>query len=284
MILTELKLWLDEKLSQVVSDRLQRQAERNLILKHFWAITPEMLLTSPELEIPEDATWLELQALIVRRLDERMPIQYLLGQAYFYGHVFSVSPAVLIPRPETELLVSEVLSEINAQRYHSVLDLGTGSGCIAISLKLACPELSVKAVDVSPEALKVARKNAEALGADVCFVGGSWYEPVASETFDVIVSNPPYIDMSDRNTLAPEVLQEPEAALFPLVKPLRLYQYLMARAQYYLNPGGVFLAEMGMGQHDALLSIANELGMEARSVKDYGGIGRILVVRPVGSP
>ncbi len=180
---------------------------------------------------------------ISQRLQAGEPVQYVLGGATFRGRRFGVEPGVLIPRPETEELVSLALGA----RPRSVLDVGTGSGCIAVSLALEAPGCAVEAWDVSPEALAVARRNAAALGADVRFrLRDALAAPPAGPGFDLIVSNPPYVCESERAGMEEHVLRhEPHLALFvPDDDALRFYRALARIGRACLHPGGRLMAEL----------------------------------------
>lgn len=192
---------------------------------------------------------------ICQRLLQGEPVQYVLGSTGFYGHRFSVAPGVLIPRPETEELVDWAVSQV--QRLSAsvptgtklrVLDAGTGSGCIAVSLKLACPDVEVEAWDLSADALRIAGENARQLGAEVHFAQHDLLAPwPADARFHLIVSNPPYICQRERAEMEPHVLlHEPHGALFvPDADPLLFYRALARSATSgALYPGGALLVEI----------------------------------------
>jgi len=183
---------------------------------------------------------------IVGQLKAGRPIQYILGETEFDGRKFRVTPATLIPRPETAELVDWVKTEL--QPGLRVLDIGTGSGCIAISIALHCPEVSVTAIDLSPEALEVARQNAERHRANVDFRLRDilHYENDSWPAFGLIVSNPPYVRESEKKDMEPRVLAyEPHQALFvPDDDPLLFYRSIAAFGQQYLSPGGKLFLEI----------------------------------------
>ena len=211
-------------------------------------------------------------ALVARRTAGE-PVAYLVGSREFYGRDFAVSPAVLIPRPETELLVDLVKAVAPPSR---ILDLGTGSGCLAITLALELPQVEVTAVDRSPEALAVARGNAERLGARARFVESDWFAAVAGERFDVIVSNPPYIADGDPHLSEGDLRFEPALALSCGVDGLDAVRRIVAVASAHLNAGGRLLFEHGYDQAEAvagLLSAAGFVDLEAH--RDLAGIVRI---------
>lgn len=277
MKLADLKTLLDKQLALVTVSSAQATAERNLLLEHFLHVPVEALFAEPDKEIAEANGFFSLMEALKHRVEKRIPIQYLLEESVFYGLRFHVSPAVLIPRPETELLVEQALSLCRQHHLQTVLDLGTGSGCIAISLNHALPQLQVTAVDCSTEALAISNQNAERHHTPVRFLHGSWFAPVADETFDLIVSNPPYISQHLRSTLTPEVLNEPENALFPSEgDPITLYRQLIAESQQYLTPQGHFLFELGEHQAGELVFLAENFGFTVNVYRDYSGIERIL--------
>lgn len=220
---------------------------------------------------------------ICQRLEEGEPVQYVLGKAWFCGRSYRVTPAVLIPRPETEELVAWASSFSGKIR---ILDAGTGSGCIAISLKLALPQAEVVAWDLSEEALKVARQNAEELGADVRFeqrdMLAEWPE---NERFDLIVSNPPYICERERSEMEAHVLEhEPGTALFvPDDDALRFYRALVRRSvEGVLLPGGSLLVEINSAYGPETVNLFKEYGLKQVELRrdDFGNDRMVGGVRP----
>lgn len=198
----------------------------------------------------DDAQRLEA---MTRRLEQAEPVQYVLGHAPFAGHSFEVSPAVLIPRPETEELVNwavqsaEAMTAVQEQTALHILDIGTGSGCIAISVALALPQATVQAWDLSPQALAQARSNAQRLGAQVSFVQQDALQPPHHHAcLDMVLSNPPYICQREAEDMHRNVLaHEPHMALFvPNDDPLRFYRAITRYAVEALRPGGCVLFEI----------------------------------------
>jgi release factor glutamine methyltransferase len=213
---------------------------------------------------------------MVSRRAKREPLQYILGSQEFMGLEFRVTPAVLIPRHDTEPLVQEAVNRAgNVQR---VLDIGAGSGCIAVALAKLLPNATVVAVDSSDVALAVARENAGLNGVAVRFVLGSLFEPFEGERFDLIVSNPPYIPTADLAALQPEVREfEPKGALDGGADGLDFYRLIIPAAPEYLNPGGWLMVEVGMGQAEAVKGIFADAGFaEVFTVKDPGNIERVV--------
>lgn len=195
---------------------------------------------------------------------------YILGRREFYGLEFSVNPAVLIPRPETELLVDLALE----RRPASVLDLGTGSGAVALAIKRHLPGARVVAVESSAAALVVARRNAVKLNLEVEFRHGRWFEPVAGERFDLIASNPPYVAEGDPHL--PGLQHEPAVALVSGPDGLEAIREIASAAGLFLEPGGWLLLEHGAGQHLAVRSLLEKARLESVGTwPDLAGIGRV---------
>ena len=223
-----------------------------------------------------DAQRSEYDALIARR-QTREPLQYIEGEAAFMGLTFRVAPGVLIPRQDTETLCEEALTRMKPGAR--VLDVGTGSGALAVSLARLGRDAQVTAVDVSDTALAIARDNARRLGAQVRFVKSDCFAALAGERFDLIVSNPPYISREEMETLMPEVQREPELALAGGEDGLDFYRRIAREAPAHLLPGGCLLFEIGWRQRDAVSALVRELVGEPFSLRDYGGNWRV-----VGAP
>lgn len=221
----------------------------------------------------EVARFHELEA---RRLAGE-PMAYILGRREFMGHDFLVSPAVLIPRPETEQLVETALDHVQGRTSPAVLDLGTGSGAIAISIALARPDAQVAATDLSTNALDVAQQNARRLGAQVEFLRGSWYDALsAGREFDVIVSNPPYIAAHDPHLSSGDLRFEPTAALTDGGDGLAALRAIVEGAGRRLKPRGALYMEHGWDQAEAVRHLLESAGFsQVASRRDLAGIERI---------
>jgi release factor glutamine methyltransferase len=226
-------------------------------------------------------------ALIARRT-AREPMAYILGHQEFWGLPFAVGPSVLIPRPETEVLVEAALEQLPAAAALDVLDVGTGSGCVAIAIAHDRPHTRVVAVDLSREALAIARANAarHGVGDRMTFACGDLLDvPSLSErTFDVIVSNPPYVADGDRLSLQPEVRDyEPAAALFAGRDGLSIVRRLVAQSVSHLHRGGFLMFEIGMGQNEAVRELISATpGLTMIDMKrDLQGIPRTATARRV---
>lgn len=215
------------------------------------------------------------ESLLTRRL-EGVPIAYLVGTREFYGRPFQVSPGILIPRPDTELLVDLALARKPPDQAMDVLDLGTGSGCIAITLALERPLARVTAVDRSAAALVIAERNADILNAHVEFLTSDWFAALAGRRFDLIVGNPPYIAAADPHLTRGDVRFEPLTALAAGRDGLADLRQLTAAARNHLSPGGVLLLEHGYDQADAVRALLRESGIpRPQSWPDLAGIPRV---------
>jgi release factor glutamine methyltransferase len=254
--------------------------DATLLLLHTLGLSRAELLANPDRPLTPDQQ-VTYEALILRRLIYE-PIQYLTGEQEFYGVALHVTPAVLIPRPETEHLVEAVLAELDCGHPLCILDIGTGSGAIGLALAAHLPQAQVTATDISPAALEVARANASHhnLTARVRFVESDLLSAIDSaETFDVIVSNPPYVPTPDRATLHPQVRDhEPATALFAGPDGLDLYRRLIPQARAALKPNGLLALEIGHGQRDPIAALL--AGWQAvRFLKDLQQIPRVTLAR-----
>ncbi len=222
-----------------------------------------------------DAELAAYRAMVGRRA-RREPLQHILGTQEFCGLEFEVTPDVLIPRHDTETLVSEALTRLPEAR--TVLDIGTGSGCIAVTLASRLPGATVAAIDISEAALAVARRNGLKHGVNVEFLAGSLLEPVAGRRFALIVSNPPYIPSADIAGLEPEVRDyEPLGALDGGKDGLDAYRSLIPAALACLDRGGWLMVEVGIGQAAAVVALFTTSGFaEIFTARDPGGIERVV--------
>ncbi|KAA3654926.1 MAG: peptide chain release factor N(5)-glutamine methyltransferase [Proteobacteria bacterium] len=228
---------------------------------------PEAALTAAEQQRFSD--WLT-------RREAGEPVAYLIGTREFYGRQFDVSPAVLIPRPETEGIV-EIAREAFGLPPAAILDLGTGSGALAVTLALCWPQAAVTAVDRSSAALAVAKRNAQRLGAAVSFLESDWFGALpAAARFDLIVSNPPYVAEVDPHLSEGDVRFEPASALAAGADGLDDIRRIACDAPRYLRRGGCILIEHGYDQSDAVQAILSHAGFcRVRSWPDLAGILRV---------
>ena len=274
----------------------QREAEQliRILLEDLFGIDLKRQLMEPNLCIDERQHYLLSEA--VRRLLAGEPVQYVTGMARFNVLLIKVSPAVLIPRPETEELVQKINSSLlchscegmcgsvesigggsNRQKPLRIWDIGTGSGCIAIALAKRFPDAEVIAFDVSDEALQIAKENAESNGVKVTFVHDDVLHPQSdyfNQPVDLVVSNPPYVCDSERAAMEANVLDwEPETALFvPDDDPLRFYRQILALAKTQLNPEGQVWFEINERMGEEMLLLCREMGFaEAEVLEDYVG-------------
>jgi release factor glutamine methyltransferase len=228
------------------------------------------------------------RALVRRRAGERVPVAQLVGRKEFWSMPLRVTRDVLAPRPETETLVAAALDLLpEPQRPARVLDVGTGSGAVALAIARERPQALITATDLSQEALKVAQQNAEELGMEgrIRFLGGCLFEPVRGETFDLVVSNPPYLAESARATLAPELAHEPEDALFAGPDGLALLRPLVDQAGAVSSHGAGFAVEIDPGQAGAVTALCESAGFgEIRLRRDLAGQARVISARRPGGP
>jgi len=217
-----------------------------------------------------------IESLIARRANGE-PVAYMLAEREFYGFSFKVTPDVLIPRPDTELLVEAALEHLSRLNPYRILDLGTGSGVIAITLALQRPLSTVLAVDASPAALAIAQNNARRLGAaNVACITGNWYAMLDVKNFDIIVSNPPYIAASDPHLTSGDLRFEPRQALASGADGLDDLRQIIAGAPAHLAEGGWLLLEHGCDQAAAVTALLQQHGFAAiRTLQDLAGLDRV---------
>ena len=257
--------------------------EARLLLGHVTARPAAWLMAHDDEVLDEDAM-LRFASLVARRKGGE-PVAYLLGYREFYGREFAVSPAVLIPRPETEMLVDMALAtKVGADDTAGsvatsaprILDLGTGSGCIAITLALEIPSAQVCAVDASEAALLVAGKNAERLGASVRLLQSDWFGSLSGESFDLIVANPPYIAERDPHLGVEDLRYEPRPALASGVDGLDAIRRIVADAPAHLLAGGQLWLEHGYDQAVAVRELLAAAGLcDIEQHRDVAGIVRV---------
>lgn len=218
----------------------------------------------------------------VKKRAARLPVAYIIGNKEFMGLDFKVTPAVLIPRPDTEILVETALNRLKTMESPQILDIGTGSGAICISMLVKQQSAKGIAIDISPEALSVAKTNAERHQVDerLTFCLGDLFAPVQDQVFNAILSNPPYIPEADIAGLTPEVRQEPSQALVGGKDGLDFYRRIIREGRNYLAAGGFIAMEVGIGQSQQVAAMAEETGFYKVSeiVKDYGGIERVVIL------
>lgn len=253
--------------------------DARLLLQHATGLSHAQLVAYPE-RMVDAAQLAAFDALVARRAAGE-PVAYLIGWREFYGRRFAVAPGVLIPRPDTELLVELALARVREKPAPRILDLGTGSGILAITLALELPGARVLACDRSPDALDVARANAGALDARVEFVASDWYAALGAHRFDLIVSNPPYIAPDDAHLAQGDLRFEPRAALTDGSRDgLDSLRAVVSGAPAHLAPGGWLLVEHGWDQAPACRDLLGRAGFtEIASLADLAGIARVAAGR-----
>ncbi len=233
----------------------------------------------------EPAEVQQYREIIIKRV-QGWPLAYLTGKKSFLSWEFEVTPAVLIPRPETELLVEAVVEAARERQGITAADVGTGSGVIAIALAKLLPGSTWYALDLSPDALAVAEANAVQLGVErqIRFMAGDLLGPVADSgvSFDIIVSNPPYIPSATITSLQPEVRREPLLALDGGSDGLDLYRKLLPQARELLATDGIIAVEHGFDQRNLLEGLFKEAGFLSQSISDLAGLDRIMIGRKSG--
>lgn len=223
-----------------------------------------------------------IKAKVESRLADRTPVQYIIGESYFMGEFFKVTPDVLIPRPETEILVTKAIEIIKENGLKNILDIGTGSGCIACTIANKT-EAVVLGVDISSDALRIALDNVTRLGINnrAVFRKSDLFSKIREEEkFDMIISNPPYIPIGTE--LEPELKHEPQIALFAEENGLQLYRKIVSEAPNYLNKDGWLILELGIGESEAVKAFMNEYFESVNIIKDLNGIDRVIYGRLIG--
>jgi len=242
--------------------------EARLLLAEATGFSQASVLAFQEKEIQREAQERFLQFIERRKAGE--PVAYVVGRKEFYGLELAVNPAVLIPRPETELLVELALE----RGFSRALDLGTGSGAVALALKKQAPRSEVLAIEASAAALVVAKRNAVKHGLDVDFRHGRWFEPVTGERFDLVVGNPPYVAEGDPHL--PDLRFEPALALVSGPDGLDAIREIVRGAPRHLREGGWLLLEHGIGQDGAVRGLMTAAGLEeVQTWPDLAGIPRV---------
>jgi release factor glutamine methyltransferase len=255
----------------------RRDAE--LLLTHTLKKSRSWLIAHGD-ELLSDELFLSYSELLERRRRGE-PIQYITGESEFYGLPFRVTPDVLIPRPETEHLIEKVIELAARFEPPRIVDVGTGSGAIAVALAHKLPNAQITATDICPQALAVASKNAKNNGVDLRFLSGDLLAPVAAEKFEFVVSNPPYVPSGDRATLSAEVREyEPALALFAGDDGLDVYRRLIPAAFGALTLGGYVALEIGYCQSPAITELLVRAGFEQiEFVPDLQNIPRVACAR-----
>jgi release factor glutamine methyltransferase len=257
-----------------LADPVEATREAQILLGHVLGVSRAWLVA--HVDEPATAASAAIFRELVRRRRAGEPVAYLVGRREFYGLDFRVTPDVLIPRADTETLVDAALEKLTLHAGADVLDLGTGSGCVAISIAHERPTARVTAVEVSAAALSIARENAEAIGVDVEFVQAAWFEGLAGRRFDMIVSNPPYVAQDDPHLQQGDLRFEPAAALASGKDGLDDIRIIVAAAPAHLQAGGWLLFEHGYDQADASRDLLRNAGFgELINRADIAGLPRV---------
>jgi len=279
----KLEEWLQQGEAQLRAgphpERARRDAETLLLYVMRCERAALLVRWKEVLDAQEAASY---AALIERRMTGE-PIQYITGESEFYGLPFHVTREVLIPRPETEHLVEKALELAACFQAPRIVDVGAGSGAIAVALACKLPQAAVTAIDLSSSALTIARENAERNGVSggIRFLRGDLLAPVKEERFEIVVSNPPYVSAGDRAGMAVEVREfEPALALFAGIDGLDVYRRLIPSAFTSLAPGGFLALEIGFGQEQAIARLLMDAGFESiEFVPDLQKIPRVACAR-----
>ncbi len=259
------------------------KAELEIILCSLLGVNRLNLYLNGETLLSDD---IERQVLeIVKKRKTRYPLQYILEESWFYGRKFFVSPAVMVPTPETEVLCEAAIGFINSQKIESpkILDIGAGSGIISVTVAKELDDAEVLAVDISEAALDVTRKNAADLGAEdkISFRHSNLFENIySSEKFDLILSNPPYISEEEYKSLPPEVLADPKISLTSGEEGLDVITDIIQQAPDYLMPGGKIMFEIGCNQAERVMKISERHSRYQSIVilKDLNDIDRVAIL------
>lgn len=246
--------------------------EARILIAHALQLSRVQLITQSERSLNSDEA-MRLSALFQRRIGGE-PIAYILGEREFYGLMLHTSPDVLIPRPETELLVELALERLPT--HGRVLDMGTGSGAIAVAIAHARADAIVTALDVSEAALAVARRNAARHQARITFLQSDWYRALQDEQFDIVVANPPYIESADPHLMQGDLRFEPVDALTDHADGLSALRTIVSGAMHHLPPGGWLMMEHGYDQAAVVRELLIRQGFrDVQSWKDLAGIERV---------
>lgn len=255
----------------------EAKLEAQLLLQHVLQVNRAWLITHENDTLSPD-TQAKFEALLTRRLQGE-PMAYILGEREFYGLVLQVTPATLIPRPDTETLVEAALDKIPQNMDVQVLDLGTGSGSIALAIAKNRPQHQVVAVDASPAALEVAKHNADRLNiSNVQFVLSDWFSALEDQRFEIIVSNPPYIEADDPHLAQGDLRFEPPDALASGKDGLSDIRIIINQCLTHLKPQGWLMLEHGYNQGTAVADLMSAAGLvDVATIEDLGGNERVTI-------
>ena len=260
-----------------IMPRHEAEAELDFLLKEEFNLSKKALILNPE---KINNIFPHTKNIIEERIKTRKPLQYIINKAVFYGDIYYVNENVLIPRPETELLVNKVINLANSKT--KILDIGTGSGCIAITLAKHLQSDNITTCDISQSAIDTAKINAEKICPDVKinFILSDLFKNI-NEKYNIIVSNPPYIDLALKADLEPEVINfEPKSALFAQDKGLYFYKEIITNAGKYLYENGIIVFEIGIDQAEDVSEILKSNNFtDIEIIPDYNKIPRVIIAK-----
>lgn len=273
------QVWSYQHAIQQAQAQLEHESaklEAEILLCHLLKISRAQLYTWPERELTDQQAN-DFFDLIYQR-QQGQPIAYLTGQREFWGLNLQVNPNTLIPRADTETLVEIALQKATAYAQPKLLDLGTGSGAIALALASELNQAEIHAVDYSADALTIAKSNAKQLNLSIKFHQGSWFEPVVDQDFDIIVSNPPYIESADPHLNQGDLRFEPSQALTSGVDGLNDLRLIISQAKAHLNPQGWLMVEHGYNQAQVVADLFKQSGYQAiELIIDLAGQPRVTI-------
>lgn len=270
-----IKSTLAKAIARLSSEEASLEAQ--LLLQHVLNVNRAWLIAHEDVELTSEQCS-AFEALIQRRINSE-PIAYILGYRDFFGLNLKVTPDTLIPRPDTETLVEAALEKIPPKQPDKILDLGTGTGAIALAIAKNRPNAQVTAVDFSENALKVAQENAKNLAIqNVSFFQSDWFSAIQNQRFDVIVSNPPYIENNDAHVKQGDLRFEPKSALTSGADGLDDIRHIVRESLTFLNPQGWLMLEHGYNQAENVRERMSASGFtEVTTIKDYGGNDRVTI-------
>ena len=266
--------YIYENLKNIGVEENELRAEVNFILENF------LNIKNPYMDYELNEPIKEKLAPVFEKRKSGMPIQYIIGVADFMGEKFIVNENVLIPRPETEILVEKAVEKASEFSAPKILDIGSGSGCIAIMLAKKLPQSLVNSCDISTKSLETAKQNAQKLNANITFLLSDIFSHI-DEKFDIIVSNPPYIPPKEKAAIQKEVSFEPDTALYTKdEKGIEFYEKIIKNGKNYLNENGYMLFELGAGQSELVKNLFLEYNYkEIETVKDLEGNDRVICAK-----
>ncbi|MDO5717776.1 MAG: peptide chain release factor N(5)-glutamine methyltransferase [Tissierellia bacterium] len=259
----------------VISDLfgLWDKSELFIIIEEVLGLKRHDIFLNPGYEIPDEK--IDLIKDMIEKRKRHIPLQYIIGKWWFYDFEIEIRPGVLIPRPETELLVEKAIQI--SRPGMNILDIGTGSGVIAIALAKHIKDANVFAVDKSEEAIELAKLNARKNSVDIDFRLGDLYNPVEGIKFDIIATNPPYIESEYEGKLKPELSYEPHDALYSGEDGLDCIKEIIEKSDYYINKKGIILIEIGFNQGKKVKEILDKKAYtDIEIIKDYNGFDRLV--------